>query len=186
MSHLRLGLSLLLVGMFSCGENEPKTEPGQHGDTQQAHASTIHQRGLDNAQAMMRNAKLCEPDIGAEDIAACTRACQLNHSNSCANWGTLVSDKLPLRAIELYSTACKGGSGIGCEALARVSEPEQQAKFFHHARYYHRVHCNQGYRRSCQQLAQLYRTELGGKTNPDAARDFEKRACILGRQSDCE
>ncbi len=185
MSHLRLGLALL-VGMFSCAENGPKTEPAQPAHAQQVQASSIHQRGLDTAQAMLRNAKLCEPDIGAEDITACSRACQLNHSNSCANWGALVSDKFPRRAIELYSTACKGGSGIGCEALARVSEPGQQARFFHHARYYHRVHCNQGYGRSCQQLAELYRTELGGNANPDAARDFQKRACILSLQSDCE
>ncbi|MBL4635110.1 MAG: sel1 repeat family protein [Kofleriaceae bacterium] len=177
----------MLVGIFSCANAEPTADVPAHQDSvQKSPASTIAQRGLDNAQAMMRNAKLCEPDIEAEDMAACERACLLNHSNSCANWGTLLSDSIPLRAIELYSTACKGGSGIGCEALARASELGQQAQLFHHARYYHRVHCNQGYGRSCYQLAQLYRTELGGNANPDAARDFQKRACTLGLQPACD
>lgn len=185
---IRLLLPLCLFTFSNCSsDNQAATNSvSETGETDKtSEGISIHQRGLDNAEAMLRNAAICEPNLVAQNIAACETACTLNHSNSCANWGTLLSDISPSQAIQLFEKACKGGSGIGCESRARTTSGRQQVRFFHHARYYHRVHCNQGYGRSCLQLATLFRDGLGGGSDLAAAAEFQKRACLLGIQSEC-
>jgi hypothetical protein len=158
-------------------------EQGQASDPEERHRA-----GFQHAKAMVENAERCEPARGEGDVAACQRACELNHSNSCANWGRFFAGSDDARASALYRRSCKGGSGIGCEAEARMSQaagrPEAEAQFTG-ARNYHRVHCSQGYARSCSQLASLLEQGLGGTTDAATAKSFRKRACLLGRGSDC-
>ncbi len=145
-------------------------------------------RGFANANAMMESASLCEPKAGEPSVVACQRACELNHSNSCANWAALLDPSEESAVLALYQRACKGGSGIGCEGNARIVERAggNEGPVYRNARRYHRIHCDQGYARSCEQLAALLETTKGGKPVPEAATTFRSKACSLGRVSSCE
>lgn len=176
-------LAAVTISLPACNENEPASQ-SPSAQT----APSAHERGHQNAAAMVDDAARCETGEGVSDLAACKSACQLNHSNSCANWGQLVAEREPERARELYDRACRGGSGIGCELRARLAALEKQSdaeERFATARGYHRVHCSQGYARSCAQLARLYEEGLGGAGDSQAATEFQRRACSLGWQEAC-
>jgi TPR repeat protein len=138
---------------------------------------------------MIRNAEECEPFEESGSLAACERACELNHSNSCANWAAGLQSENARRAKRLYQRACTGGSGIGCEGLARMIaddiSAEEAAAHYLSARRYHRVHCAQGYARSCSQLAALLDQGLGGAADTKTGSMYRQRACRLGRISSC-
>ncbi len=171
---------------FACSSETSSASEKASATTSQL--QTSHRRGLHNAEAMVQGAKRCEPDYHAVNLPACKRACGLNHSNSCANWGALIANSSEKEALQLYDKACRGGSGIGCEAAARARRARgdtQTKPAFLNARHYHRVHCSQGYARSCAQLASLYADGLGGPANPSLASDFKLRACQLGMGLQC-
>lgn len=177
-------LRVLFVFAFlvGCASDKPKAAKSESVQEQKAAALA---RGYKNANAMVDNAKLCEPEAGAPSLAACERACGLNHSNSCANWAALV--KSTDEALLLYKRACKGGSGIGCEGQAMLVERsgKDASAIYLNARRYHRIHCSQGYARSCDQLASLFESDKGGEILIEAASSFRKQACTLGRKSSC-
>ncbi len=182
LGSMRLRVFLILSLAASCSSDKPNAVTSESAHEKKAKALA---RGYTNANAMIDNAKLCEPEAGTPSLAACERACGLNHSNSCANWAALVeaSDA----ALALYERACKGGSGIGCEGAAVLIESRgvDAAAFYLDARRYHRIHCSQGYARSCDQLATLFTTTKGGPQMPEAALSFRNQACALGRESSC-
>lgn len=162
-------------------EHEGQATPATQGDQG-------HRAGLANARAMIENAELCEPKTGVGNVQACETACELNHSNSCANWAAFLQSSDLQRARLLYQRSCKGGSGIGCEAEARLTreagEPHSD-QIYLNARRYHRVHCSQGYGRSCSQLASLFENGLGGDADKITGQSYRARACLLGVASDC-
>ncbi len=174
---LRAAYFLVVLQVYSCSDRSTSSPP----------ASEANARGLLNANAMVANAKLCEPDTGVGSAQDCERACALNHSNSCANWAALLEPDTPIRAEQLYEQACKGGSGIGCEGQATIvaSAGESATELYLDARRYHRIHCEQGYGRSCEQLAVLFERGLGGAVSPETARLFRGKACGLGRTNMC-
>ena len=142
-----------------------------------------HARGNKNANEMKRNAMLCEPIDGTGSTTACERACELNHSNSCANWGLSLLAEKPEIAIDVLARACIGGSGTGCEAESRLRKKagdlERSEMKMKAARDYHRVHCSQGYARSCLALARLFDTGEGGPIDADTARVFREQGELL-------
>lgn len=168
-----LGHLLCFTALASCSD---KGEPGNHSSA--SRAQTAHERGLANGQEMVNKANECEAQSGS--IAPCKRACELNHSNSCANWGLRLMGSDPKEAGDLLQLACRGGSGIGCEGAARITDDlVAAAQLYLDARRYHRVHCSQGYGRSCSQLATLFREGLGGEIDRDVAALFEQHAQAL-------
>lgn len=188
MDRLRLatlGALLTWAALTGCSKSDaPSHSQVQATPSDRAEAQA---RGLANANAMVDNAKLCEPESGDPNLVACQRACELNHSNSCANWAALVEPKNEPTALTLYQRACRGGSGIGCEGNARLVHKAggDEQPVYRNARRYHRIHCAQGYARSCDQLAGLFTTSNGGNALPEAAATFRKRACSLGRETSC-
>ncbi len=180
----RLGIFLVLATVVACSSD--KGGPTNNESAHEKKAKALA-RGYKNANAMVENAKLCEPEEGIPSIEACERACNLNHSNSCANWAALLEGQDPARALSLYQRACKGGSGIGCEGQAfHVEHSGKDASaIYRNARRYHRIHCSQGYARSCHQLATMFETTKGGKALPETAKSFRKQACVLGRKASC-
>ena len=183
----------LLVTVLSCAylisctrsseqaKSDP-IEPAPIEKAQQVDPGKAKGKGQENARAMMRSAEECEPLLGHGKVEACQRACELNHSNSCANWGRFLESSDGSRARQLYQRACAGGSGIGCEAQARMAARAGDADAAQHyvnARRYHRVHCSQDYARSCLQLGELLRAGLGGAIDPDTGRMYENRAHVL-------
>ncbi len=180
---LRAVCFLVVLQVCSCSEQSTSSPP--------AGEASANARGLQNANAMVANAKLCEPDTGVGSAQACEqaceRACALNHSNSCANWAALLEAEHPSRAEQLYAQACKGGSGIGCEGQAAIvaSAGDSATELYLDARRYHRIHCEQGYGRSCEQLAVLFERGLGGAVSPELGRVFRRTACSLGRSGSC-
>lgn len=178
---------ILLISAFasSCSSRSSDTKQAPSSET-----SPAQERGYENAHAMVDNAKLCEPSDGVPSESACKTACELNHSNSCANWATLALTRDQDEAAALFARACKGGSGIGCEGRARLltetgASPASLNAVFLDARRYHRIHCTQGYARSCEQLASLFETENGGPRMPEAAVSFRRQACSLGSITSC-
>ena len=181
-------ISLALLALVSLSAPACNEEPPPSKSPSAQTAPSAHERGRQNAAAMVENASRCEDSEGASDLSACEKACELNHSNSCANWGQLLAEHDPERARMLYERACRGGSGIGCELRARLAARDKQSdteERFAIARAYHRVHCSQGYARSCAQLARLYQEGLGGERSDEATREFARRACTLGWQKAC-
>jgi hypothetical protein len=178
---------IAIAALLGCKKSE-KREADNSASGQPSQSVDGHQTGLVNAKAMIDNAERCEPKSGTGEVAACQRACELNHSNSCANWGQFFEVTNRERAHMLYDRSCTGGSGIGCEALARMSQKdgatESEAQFLS-ARRYHRVHCSQGYGRSCSQLATLLEQGRGGVVDTATGRSYRQRACLLGVSSDC-
>jgi hypothetical protein len=177
---IRLRFLLICTLAVACSSDTPTSGKSEPPEEKKAKALV---RGYTNANAMVDNAKLCEPEVAPPNLAACARACELNHSNSCANWAALESAK----ALALYQRACKGGSGIGCEGAATLVERsgEDATAIYLNARRYHRIHCSQGYARSCDQLASLFETTKGGPIMLEAAESFRQQACVLGRKSSC-
>jgi hypothetical protein len=168
-----------------------KDEKPAKGSGESTHASQEvegHRTGLTNAKAMVENATRCEPKSGTGEVEACQRACELNHSNSCANWAAFLESSDQKRAVQLYRRSCVGGSGIGCEAEAKLAkqagEPNSDELYLN-ARRYHRVHCSQGYGRSCSQLATLFEQGLGGHADEITGQSYRARACLLGVAGDC-
>lgn len=181
-----LVMAFTLACLSACTKADEPTPIAKAPGSDQERA---HRAGLDNASAMIRYAEECEPFLGEGSVDACQRACGLNHSNSCANWAAGVQEQSPRKAKELYERACTGGSGIGCEGLARVAArsqgDEEAAVHYLGARRYHRVHCAQGYARSCSQLAALLDQGLGGNTDFKTGAMYRERACRLGRIESC-
>ncbi|MCP4448306.1 MAG: sel1 repeat family protein [Myxococcales bacterium] len=180
----RLALASAFVSALASGCSKDKSSGPSKQEVEANVRAEPQAQGLANANAMIDNAKLCEPEQGAPSLDACQRACELNHSNSCANWAALAEAS---RALSLFERACRGGSGIGCEGQARLVEGagDRATQIYLDARRYHRIHCSQGYPRSCEQLAGLFETAKGGKAMPAAAKSFRSRACSLGRKSSC-
>ncbi len=177
-----LAIASSISALLACKNNE-QAEGGKHSPSKPSQLSAADERGHNNAKAMVANAALCEPREGPRELAACERACKLNHSNSCANWGQLVLEQDPQKASELFDRACRGGSGIGCESKARLAVERGQSgtsELFANARNYHRVHCSQQYARSCAQLSLLYEQGLGGAADAKTAKVFHDQACQLG------
>lgn len=177
-----------LLGCKKSEKAEAEAEADPSSSSQPSQPVDGHETGRVNANAMVENAELCEPKSGSGDVAACQRACELNHSNSCANWGEFLECSDRVQARKLFERSCTGGSGIGCEALARLSladGDEQSEAQFLNARRYHRVHCSQDYGRSCSQLAALFEQGLGGEVDAPTGHSYRKRACLLGISADC-
>lgn len=175
------------LALSACKKDEKPTG----GSEESVHGSQDvegHRKGLTNAKAMVENAERCEPESGTGDVEACQRACELNHSNSCANWAAFLESSDLKRAVQLYRRSCIGGSGIGCEAEAKrarqAGEPNSEELYLN-ARRYHRVHCSQGYGRSCSQLATLFEQGLGGHADEITGKSYRERACLLGIARDC-
>ena len=176
-------LTCAVLAGCSNSEESAKTDESEANALERAHL-----RGLENNQAMVKNAKLCEPKSGPGDVVACERACDLNHSNSCANWGRFLAPRNPEQALDLYRRACRGGSGIGCESVALLAAKAgniDSAALYLNARRYHQVHCSQGYARSCSQLAKLYQAGLGGRVDESTGQSYREHACRLGVLCDC-
>lgn len=141
------------------------------------------QRAEKLAQEMQRRAGECEPSPAVSHRGACERACELGHSNSCARLGALeAAAGRPGRALAHYREACRGGSGAGCEGAALLSG---DGDLYAQARRYHRVHCEQGYARSCAALAGLYAAGHGGPASASTAGYYRRRACALGWPDSC-
>lgn len=179
-----LTLIVALGWALACSENKTRSPTPAPAETMAAQ----HQQGLRNAKAMVDNATLCEPESGVGNLEACRRACNLNHSNSCANWGQLMHARDPEAAALLYKRACVGGSGIGCEAQAQLLAKDtiETTNAFLNARRYHRVHCGQGYARSCSQLAHLVEAGLGAAPDTATSKLYFQRSCRLGVSKDCD
>ncbi len=150
------------------------------------------QRGLERARRMLQLADICEH--GAGDLAqVCTDACEIGHSNSCYMAGALRRSSAPSEALALYTRACTGGSGLGCEAAARARwvgagaprDPAAAARLDRGARFYLRVHCEQNHARSCQVLGRLFTTTRGGPPDAGFSAVFRERACTLGLAEAC-
>jgi TPR repeat protein len=188
---LHRDLLVILVGFAFLSACTRASEPIKGDPQEELHSGEdmAHHKGLNNANAMMRNAAACEPPIGSGDVGACQRACELNHSNSCANWGSFVETSDAARARQLYERSCVGGSGIGCEARARMAADAGETGLkqqYLNARRYHRVHCAQGYARSCSQLAGLLEAGNGGEADAATGQMYRERACLLGKTTDCD
>jgi uncharacterized protein len=126
-----------------------------------------------------------ESGAGAEH---CDAACRLGHSNSCARAGEARAARDPAGALGLYQRACTGGSGIGCEDAAvatATADPTAAAALFARARFYHRVHCEQGFAPSCLGLSRMFADGRGGPTDAGAAEAFRQKACARGLESAC-
>jgi TPR repeat protein len=63
--------------------------------------------------------------------------------------------------------------------------PKLATPIYLNARRYHRVHCAQGYARSCSQLADLLEQGLGGDADAKTASMYRQRACRLGFRAAC-
>lgn len=166
--------SVVLALASSCaGEREREPE-----GTRKPARVNDDSRGKALADEMQRTASECEPRPLTFSASACRRACELGHSNSCANLGRLTLEAgNRVQGLELLEKACRGGSGTGCEGAARITGEES---FFRQARNYHRVHCEQGYARSCAQLARLHGEGIGGPRDRGVASAYRERACRLG------
>ncbi len=178
-------IAALLLG--ACKKDD-KPIAARGDSSRSAQENERHRAGLANAQAMIKGAEQCEPKSGIGDVEACERACKLNHSNSCANWAAFLESSDRQQARKLYRLSCKGGSGIGCEAEAayakEIGAPNSK-EIYLGARRYHRVHCSQGYGRSCSQLARLFEQGLGGSADKITGQSYRAQACRLGVASDC-
>lgn len=157
--------------------------------------SEADERARDRALTMERQGAACDAGDGAaRDLAACREACALGHSNSCGWLGDahafgLGVERDDARALERYREACRGGSGLGCEGLARsyrlAGDAANSDRHYREARMVYRVHCEQRHAVSCSRLAGLYRAGLGGPVAEDVARTYQMRACALGKRDDC-
>jgi hypothetical protein len=120
-------------------------------------------------------------------------ACDLGHSNSCHMAGLLRRSAAPSEALALYTRACTGGSGLGCEAAARARatgagaprDPVAASRLDRSARFYLRVHCEKNHARSCLVLGRLFTTTRGGPADRGASAVFLERACKLGLREAC-
>ena len=149
---------------------------------------------LARGRKMVSEAATCEAG-GAQAPAHCQAACALNHSNSCARsgqWREKAGDMK--QAMTFYMKACDGGSGLGCEEAARVrksgkdgapANPSTAAALDHKARFYHRVHCQQGFAPSCLGLGRMFLDGRGGPPNRGAAGYFLDKACHMGVKEAC-
>ena len=171
------------MAIAACGKDAPDRAPAEASADQRAHA---------RARTMERQGRACDSGDGAaRDLAACREACELGHSNSCGWLGDAYALGLGVtrdgeRAATRYRQACKGGSGLGCEGLARAADGSARERWFREARIVYRVHCEQErHAASCSRLAVLYRDGLGGAAAADLALSYRQRACALGRENDC-
>ena len=131
------------------------------------------QDALERGRRMLVEAARCA-SIGRD--ASCREACDLGHSNSCARLGRILrAARLGAEADAMFRRACDGGSGLGCAAAGRHRE----------ARFYARVHCEQGDAESCAVLADDFASGLGGPPDHGAAAMFRQRACALGLGGPC-
>ena len=149
------------------------------------------QRGLERGERMLQLADICEH--GAGNLAeVCAAACDLGHSNSCHVAG-LLRRSAPSEALALYSRACTGGSGLGCEAAARArragvgcpADPAAADRLDRSARFYLRVHCEHNHARSCLVLGRLFTTARGGPPDRGLSDIVLERACSLGLAEAC-
>jgi uncharacterized protein len=177
---------LVVAALVACDEAGPPAP------TEAAPAPD--QRARERAQRMVREADLCESGAAADRAASCRTACDLGHSNSCHVAGELrEAAGAPAEALPLYSRACDGGSGLGCEAAARARragaggprDPGAADRLDRRARFYLRVHCEQRHARSCLVLGRLYATTRGGPAHPGSSATFVRRACSLGLAQAC-
>jgi TPR repeat protein len=160
------------------------------GQPDREQASTLapaDRRADERAHRMLDEAKRCER--GPERAAACAAACELGHSNSCHGAGALreaAGDAAA--ALPLYTRACDGGSGLGCEAAGhalRAADPAAADRMDRKARFDLRVHCENRHAPSCLALGRLYTTERGGPPDAGASATFLGRACDLGLAAAC-
>lgn len=150
-------------------------------------------RAEDRADRMLERAARCDRADAKDRIAACDEACELGHSNSCATGGALREASDPDAAWRLHVRACDGGSGLGCEAAARMrregragaADPAAAERLDQRARFYLRVHCEQRHGPSCLVLGRLYATRRGGPDDLGSSATFFARACSLGVTDGC-
>jgi TPR repeat protein len=158
---LLLALTACVFALVACKERKAPRDREAAAD----------QRG----RTMLADTARCE---ATRDPAACTAACDLNNSNSCARAAELAraaGDEA--RAAALFRKSCDGGSGLGC---AGAGDQEK-------ARFYSRVHCEQEkHADSCLELSHIFRDGRGGPADADAAFTFLQRACKLGSQAACQ
>jgi TPR repeat protein len=150
-------------------------------------------RAEDRADRMLERAARCDQVDAADRAAACDEACELGHSNSCTGAGALRESGEPEAAWRLHVRACDGGSGLGCEAAARMrrdgragpADPAAAERLDQRARFYLRVHCEQRHGPSCLVLGRLFTTERGGPADGGSSATFLARACSLGVTDGC-
>jgi hypothetical protein len=170
------GLALTLA---ACGDRD------DHRDT----PARAVDPALEHARRMLAEAGRCDAPGTADRAAACRTACDLGHSNSCHAAGVLAGE--PAAALAFHDRACDGGSGLGCEAAARMRRtgpaPDLDAaeRLDRRARFYLRVHCEQRHARSCLVLGRLFATRRGGPADAGTSATYLARACSLGLPEAC-
>lgn len=179
-------LVLLAPGCKRAGDGDPPAP------------DTADLRARDRAQTMVDRGRACDAgDPARRDLDACRQACALGHSNSCGWLGDAHARGLGVvvdypRAMARYREACRGGSGLGCEGIARLIGGGHHAgdrgevdRRYAEARTVYRVHCSQRHAASCSRLGRLYADGLGGTAATDVAVTYWQRACALGSDADC-
>ena len=136
---------LLLVCLSFWGGEACRKNSSQENRQKNVEA---RRRGEFRGRTMIDKADLCEKKTDKSYVEACFRACELGHSNSCANVASIELGKNNRKeGLKFSEMACDGGSGIGCEMFGDLKADEKALAM---ARIHHRVHCEQGYRRSCR------------------------------------
>ncbi len=167
-----------LTLILSCSDSHSKSHDQARASSApqgKPRLSPADEAARDRALTMQERGRRCDaaPTV---DLESCRIACKLNHSNSCGWLGEAARrDGDEAAAKRYFESACRGGSGIGCEGLGRYRE----------ARTVYRVHCSQHHAASCSRLARLYEKGLGGAVSLGAAAAYREKACILGIKSDC-
>src|SRR5690606_791077 len=148
-----VAMAVASSGCRDRGQDRPAARAGDR-------PGATEERALERGRRMLDRAAACEASAaagGAPDLTACSEACELNHSNSCAR----AADARRAAgdadaAAALYRRSCDGGSGLGCEGAGDLPR----------ARLHYRVHCEQGHAPSCAGLARLHALGLGGPADP--------------------
>ena len=162
-----------LFGGVAC-QKEPS------GQSQEERNVEARRRGEFRGKTMIDQAELCEKKKEQNYPEACFKACELGHSNSCANVASYeLGKRNRAEGVKYSELACQGGSGIGCELFGDLRSDAESLSM---ARIHHRVHCEQGYRRSCEDLATMFEEGKGGKMDQNTARHFKNVARRLGSE----
>ncbi len=148
---------------------------------------------------MQLEARNCVIGPGPQRAAACKRACELAHSNSCYYRGRHLEAgdgvaKDLARALVRYREGCKGGSGLACRAAATMyaggsgvaADAARAHKLYKNSRNYGRVHCEQGHAASCLAIGEMFASGEGGPKDPRAALLYLQRACNYKLQAACD
>jgi len=174
----RLALVAALALASGCRDRAPEPAPAD--------------RAQKRARHMLSEAERCAAASATGREEACRTACDLGHSNSCHGAGALrEADGERAGALALYTRACDGGSGLGCEAAGRTRRElgagaDGAEELDRRARFYLRVHCEQRHAPSCLVLGRLYTTSRGGPADRGSSQTFLERACTFGLAAACD